>query len=338
MESLRNVSGGPWGGKMVDDRFMEFMINLFGPNVMNKFKRDEVTEYLEFIKDIELKKINGCKEDQHVLIYIPSLLVEIFEQINGFKFSNCKRLADFDVSLLRGNKIRIKPQTFLSFFENVTNQIVDYAKQLVCDYRCDAIIMAGGFSECKYLQERIKNSFKPTPVWIPEQCMLSVLKGAVIYGHMPDRINARYCAYTYGISINRPYIPDMHVGGSTIRHGQQLLCEDCFEKFFTKGEIVKVGAKRQKDVHSTHKGVRESVRERPKQITVYVSDQEDPELVKDATIHGVISIPPPKGGWPEVTDGKVEMEVGDVEMIVRFIDNDKHAIDATVDFYNTHLH
>lgn len=48
-----------------------------------------------------------------------------------------------------------------------------------------SIILVGGFSESRLLQEKLKENIKGKTFVIPNECGLSVLKGAVLYGHSP---------------------------------------------------------------------------------------------------------------------------------------------------------
>ena len=55
-----------------------------------------------------------------------------------------------------------------------------------------AIMMVGGFSEADVLQNAVQKAFSDIEVFIPVDGSLSVLKGAVIYGHNPDIVSSRF--------------------------------------------------------------------------------------------------------------------------------------------------
>jgi hypothetical protein len=51
--------------------------------------------------------------------------------------------------------------------------------------------MVGGFSECSLIQEAVQEAFPDKRIIIPEDAGMSVLKGAVLFGHRPDFIRSR---------------------------------------------------------------------------------------------------------------------------------------------------
>jgi molecular chaperone DnaK (HSP70) len=48
------------------------------------------------------------------------------------------------------------------------------------------ILMVGGFSECPLIQDAVQAAFPDKRIIIPEDAGMSVLKGAVLFGHRPD--------------------------------------------------------------------------------------------------------------------------------------------------------
>jgi hypothetical protein len=52
------------------------------------------------------------------------------------------------------------------------------------------ILMVGGFSECPLIQEAVQKAFRGKRIIIPEDAGMSVLKGAILFGHRPDYIRS----------------------------------------------------------------------------------------------------------------------------------------------------
>jgi molecular chaperone DnaK (HSP70) len=48
------------------------------------------------------------------------------------------------------------------------------------------IVTVGGLSECPMIQEAVYKTFRDNQIIIPVNADLSVLKGAVLFGHRPD--------------------------------------------------------------------------------------------------------------------------------------------------------
>ncbi|CAG2197920.1 unnamed protein product [Mytilus edulis] len=87
------------------------------------------------------------------------------------------------------------------------NAIIDSVKKLLTKPEMKGlktILMVGGFSESALLYEGIRSIFPTLNVFRPHEAVLSVVKGAVIFGHTPEIITERVCAKTYGIAGNIP--------------------------------------------------------------------------------------------------------------------------------------
>ncbi|XP_060083438.1 heat shock 70 kDa protein 12A-like [Ylistrum balloti] len=326
MASVFAVSGGPWGGAKVNAEYINFLIEIFGNEVIRRLKRHDIGGFLELISEFEVKKRNtdSIQQKRDITIRLPSELRKIYENFNESCFENAFTEHSNDVAL-RNDKMRIKFRKFESFFSNTISKIIEHLKSLIeeKDIHVPTILMVGGFSECRLVSDAITTAFPNHNVIIPMECDLSVLKGAVLYGHRPQSITARYCHYSIGISLNKPYDPTEHVGAVTFKSGKTTKCGKCFETLFRKGRIVEVGEKATIEVHSDH---RESDREMwkydVKECEIFTSNKTYPKFVTEAGCnrHAIVTIRPPDGGWPEVVDGKIEMEVGGTEVIVRYID------------------
>ncbi|XP_033751160.1 heat shock 70 kDa protein 12A-like [Pecten maximus] len=322
MRSTFTVSGGPWGGARVNAAFMSFLIETFGKEVIRRLKRKEPWDFLELIRDFEVKKRNTdiLKEGKDLSIRLPLGLHKLYKKINGKGFENSA-----DCVTLKKDKMHIKPFKFDSFFRETISNITEHLKSLLDGNKISVatILLVGGFSECKLVSDAIKEVFPRHHVVIPMESGLSVLKGAVLYGHRPESITARYCHYSIGISLNKLYDPEEHVGAATFKSGETVRCGSCFETFFRQGRIVEMGEKETTEVHSDHRASdREMWKYDVKEIEIYTSKKSNTKFVTEAGCnrHAIITIDPPEGGWPEIVDGKIEMEVGGTEVIVRYID------------------
>ena len=55
------------------------------------------------------------------------------------------------------------------------------------------IVMVGGFSECPMMQDAVYKAFPDNQIIIPVKAGLTVLKGAVLFGHRPDYNRSELC-------------------------------------------------------------------------------------------------------------------------------------------------
>ena len=53
--------------------------------------------------------------------------------------------------------------------------------------------MVGAFSDCPIIQDAVYKAFPDNQIIIPEDAGLSVLKGAVLFGHRPDYSRSELC-------------------------------------------------------------------------------------------------------------------------------------------------
>ncbi|OWF54173.1 heat shock 70 kDa protein 12A-like [Mizuhopecten yessoensis] len=327
MRSIFTVSGGPWGGSKVNAEFISFLIELFGNEVIRRLQKNDIEDYLELIREFEVKKRNTSKTQKGIdlSIRIPTALREKYEEFHQSDFKNAftkrSRASNEEKEdvTLKKDKMNIKPDKVKRFFSKTISNITEHLTAITeqSNASVSAILMVGGFSECKLVSDAIKEAFPDHHVIIPMECDLSVIKGAVLYGHRPESITARYCHYSIGISLNKLYDPNEHVGATTFKAGKTVKCGNCFETFFRKGRIVEVGEKEAVEVHSDHRGSdREKWKYDVKEIEIFTSNNAHTKFVTDAGCnrHAIVTIDPPEGGWSQITDGKIEMEVGGTEI------------------------
>ena len=113
------------------------------------------------------------------------------------------------------------------------------------------IVLVGGFSGCKIIQDNIKSFFPSYRVIVPEDAELAVLKGAVLFGYKPDYIVARIARYTYGVETRDDFNPDIHEPGRCVVKNGKKKCEHIFTLYIKTGSVVELGAKVTNKLHTT---------------------------------------------------------------------------------------
>jgi len=322
---------------------------------LEKFKSESLSDYLELMQDFEKKK-RGFDLQLELIIRLPSALKDAHRDVHSIDMSKSVSLSTLSTSVrFKKDKMAVQQDVFRDFFkepkpsrkqdilenpDEPIEAIVNHIRKLLKKPTCvgiSTLIMAGGFSESDLVIKTIRNEFPGLRVIVPMSPGLAVLKGAVIFGHSPDTIGARFCAQTYGICLNKEYDPQKHIGGKEFRDGSRHMCEECFEVLYKLGEVVDVGTTRAIPVHSSHHTHdRQAWRNDVKEVEIFTSISPNPTFVTDPGCkrHAVITIMPPGGKWPIIVDGKVEMEVGGTEIIVRYVDNKSPDVtsSATVNF------
>ena len=137
--------------------------------------------------------------------------------------------------------------------------------------------LVGGFAECPLVQVAMKKNFPNKRIIIPEEAGLSVLKGAVFFGHKPDYIASRVMRFSYETDVITLFDPDKHEQDRkyTCKFTDNIRCHGVF------GEIIK----QNKSVARGTKISRRFSTFRPNQSTIIVkvhaSNKEKPMYVDD---------------------------------------------------------
>ncbi|XP_060570711.1 heat shock 70 kDa protein 12B-like [Ruditapes philippinarum] len=86
LRELHKASGGAWGGTQVDKAYEEGLLaNIVGPEVVSKFKRQYMEDYIEFCHsfDGDKRHISPTKPDGKVTIRMIPSLSQLCEEMRG---------------------------------------------------------------------------------------------------------------------------------------------------------------------------------------------------------------------------------------------------------------
>ncbi|KAF0480253.1 hsp70 family protein [Gigaspora margarita] len=86
--------------------------------------------------------------------------------------------------------------------EKTCPALKQYVSSSARNDKCTVMFLVEGFSESKYLQQRIKQRFSECRVAIPPYLMASIAHGAVIYGLDMDAIKNCILKWTYGVAVH----------------------------------------------------------------------------------------------------------------------------------------
>ena len=92
---------------------------------------------------------------------------------------------------LKGDTMRVDADVMKSLFQKTIKNIVSLVKDVLRkpapkDIRF--LILVGGFAQCPLVLSVMKQTFPDKRIIRPEEAGLSVLKGAVLFGHKSDYI------------------------------------------------------------------------------------------------------------------------------------------------------
>ncbi|XP_052788705.1 heat shock 70 kDa protein 12A-like [Mya arenaria] len=240
LREIHRASGGDWGGTNVDNNFIGLLEEVYGSERMHELKTKFQDDYLELLREFEAKKLAFQPNHGKLSLKLPESL---------HKSANPGVTKYKDKMEVQPGKIRIEAKNFASlFFDDIITKIANHLKELFKQPKLrsvQTIILVGGFAECGYLQEEVKAEFREKQLIVPEDPGMSVLKGAVKFGHFPLIVTSRIMKYTYGIEIHRVFDEKKHKHIKPV-YNEKAKChfiENYFSVFVSVDEEMKTDAK-----------------------------------------------------------------------------------------------
>ncbi|KAJ8297603.1 hypothetical protein KUTeg_024134 [Tegillarca granosa] len=245
LRELHKANGGDWGGVKVDTCFLGVLGDIVGNEVMQSFNEKHKSDILDLLREFEVKKRTiKVNMDEKITFKVPIMLNETFKRMKKKEIKDeLESKTKYKGNLTWvGDKIRMSPGLAESLFQECSEKIKNHLKQLMKHPSVkdiSAIIMVGGFSECPIVKEAVKKSFPK--VIVPNEAGLSVLKGAVIFGHEPKAIKSRIMQHTYGVAVSKLFVEGVHDQNKKfVTSGGGVRCDRIFKKYVTEGETVDI--------------------------------------------------------------------------------------------------
>ncbi|XP_076112735.1 heat shock 70 kDa protein 12B-like [Mytilus galloprovincialis] len=321
LKELCKASGDACGGTSVDNAFSQTFVKILGGPVMRILQKEYTSSYMDLFREFEtLKRTIKNSTSGKVNFTVPYVVLDQICKENldeDFpKTVKASTLAD-KLSIL-GDKIRFDAEFMKSLYKPTIDNIITHVKDVLRKKESgdvDIFLLVGGFSESPMIQEAIRKAFPNTRVIVPEDSGISVLKGAVLFGHRPDFISSRIARYTYGVKIAEEFDPAKHDERKMIRMGNVAHCNDIFSSFMKADTSVLAGQKIIKGYATstpfqTQMGLR-----------VYCTSLEDPKYVDDdgCTLLGELDVTVPNPS-PSEHQLAVEFHFGNTELSVTAVE------------------
>ena len=253
IQELAPPQGCAKGGNSVNHLFEEMLWRLF--TITDQEQKDEIkTTYAAqwttlISKEFEKSKQSFDNTDKEFFIVMSPKLSQGIERITKKKmqvltddFKEYKVTWDEDE-----NALVLDFSTMCRLFEPVVFEIIAQIDQSLERHECHRIrtvLLAGGFGASYFLFEEVKSAFtskdinvvkSPTP-------LISVLKGAVLYGQKQDVIKSRKMPQSIGIKISQRYDKSIHDLSDVEAVEGQTLCRKVFHPFIKVNDNVEAGS------------------------------------------------------------------------------------------------
>ncbi|XP_062608874.1 heat shock 70 kDa protein 12A-like [Saccostrea cucullata] len=280
LRELYKASGGDWGGTKVDEEMEIFYEKVVGKEVMDKFKEEYPEDALELSREFETKKRSFSSTTDKVSFNLPESLLTVYEEYTEMSLSNDAIITSGleKYAKISEERIRINGDYFRTFYDNSISQIVGHLKEIFEDPNLNdvgLILLVGGYAESFILQDALVSSFPQKRLLVPKEAGLSVLKGAVIFGHNPSLITERKAKYTYGVKCRILFIDKIHREDYKIFDEGEMWCRNVFHRHVTIGDTLVVGKNQSAKTYTKSKYSR-SVK-----VEVYASLKKNPMYTTD---------------------------------------------------------
>lgn len=332
LKEITKASGGAWGGLHVNQRFYQFIEDLVGNKLMEKFREQHPVAQLDLEREIEQKKRNLTGDEHNrILINLPGELIELFEKTKG------KSLSAYAMSSgryrekleMKFEKLRMSLEVTMDMFKPAVDSILHHVDELVSDPVTEGlknIILVGGFSDCKIIQKALREKFKDFRVVIPQEAGLAVLQGAVLFAENPLIVSERVSSFTYGTRQLRYFMDGDPPEYRTEINGVPY-CKNVFNVLARSGQTFRVGQRVTTEVSPV------TPNQKVMPVNVYQSNNPDQVYVDDncreiGTM--IVDMPDTTGGLDRIVD--VSLAFGDTELHVTGRDqSSKEKVSVTID-------
>ncbi|KAF0520398.1 actin-like ATPase domain-containing protein [Gigaspora margarita] len=189
-------SGNFCGGTYVDKEFLKFLEGKVGKHAIKMLREKHyghlsymIQQFCERVKT----RFTGEKSDfRKYSLDIEKVCPSLKQYVSGSALDELEE-EDWEID--------IDFENVKDFFDPVVNKILLLISAQLNQSKCTVMFLVGGFSESKYLQQRIKQKFPGCKVAVPPYPMAAIARGAVEYGLDMDAVKNRVLKWTYGVEI-----------------------------------------------------------------------------------------------------------------------------------------
>ena len=246
LEEVFAATGGGWGGSLVDKEFEKLLIEITNKSVYEEFKTCHTDDWVELWRNFEIKKKSALPQmEKQTIMKIPTSFFQLFHKTTNKRVED--RIAESSYAgaiKVTLDKLIMESKVFQGLFTKSVNKTIRHLKNTFLGKGMEeitAILMVGGFSDSKILQDAVKTEFKPTAVICPVDAVTAVLKGAVLFGHDPKAIAARVLKFTYGYEAAVPFKEGVHPQSLKIDNEHGTQCANGFLVYAKSHDTIKCG-------------------------------------------------------------------------------------------------
>lgn len=314
LKEKHRATGNNCGGTSVDNRFLNLLEKICGKQMMGSLKKEYPLAFLDLERGFEAAKRNIDANKEKVTMTIPlSTLDRLCKKIHKKDLEELVESSDYSSEIqIVYDKMRVDINFMINLFQPSIDSVISLMKEVLSSKTTKGVthfLMVGGFSECNLMQNEIRKAFPGKRVIIPEGAGLSVLKGAVLFGHRPDYIKSRIMPRTYGVMTSLPFDPRKFDEKYRVVMDKEVRCDKIFSLIASVDDSVEAGTKVEKSYFTPFPY------QKKMDFKVYVSTEANPCYVDE---EGCKHLCTPTLEFPDICPDKrwvdVEFELGNTEI------------------------
>lgn len=307
LKTLEKTSDWKCGGTCVDICYEDTLTDVVGKDVMDAFCQNCTLEYVELLRNFEMKKTTKISKQQAwITMKMPEKLFSTYETTKNQDINEAIEKSKHNRNMkLEGKKLRITTTLFMEFFSSACERINQNITKLLNKTNVEGlntIVMVGGFSLSSILQNCIKSNFPSLRIILPHEGDLVVLKGAVLFGHNLSILSERIAKNSYGVA-------------SCFKKSDSKQNE--FEVYVRKGDVLSFNKVQSDGDYEANRD-----EENEMELRVYGSEEENlPKYVMDpgckylGTL--IVHLPKPITGERRVVN--VQMIFGETKLYIKAV-------------------
>lgn len=280
MKELCRANGSNCGGTSIDNAFIELIENVVGFPLFKMLKKTDPTSYLDLVREFEgMKRKIDIGSTGKVNMSIPySTMNSICQDVKCQPLETIIKKSSYsDQITIRSDKIRFDADLMKSVFNGTIKKITFLVQEMlsgISPLQVPFMLLVGGLAECKMIHASLKQAFPTKQIIVPEDPGISVLKGAVLFGHVPDFIACRVMRYSYGTDSYVDFDPDEHdIWRKEILEGKTL-CK-IFQQIIGQNTPALIDTRIEHDYKTM------GSYQRTMTINIYACEKEDPKYVDE---------------------------------------------------------
>ena len=337
LKELSKASGGAWGAVGVDREFEHLLVRIFGVDFVVSFKNTKPAGWVDLMIAFEAKKRTASPSKSTPLnISLPFSFIEHYQKLKGHSVEHAiKKFGNKDVKWSSQGMLRLSPAAMHALFEPVMRDITRHIADLLKKPDLESVkfmFLVGGFSESPLLQNEIRKAFSTQlRAIIPQDCGLTILKGAVLFGLDPTIVRVRRSALTYGVGVLNTFIPGKHPPDKRTKKDGVEWCTDVFDTFVIVDQSIALGEKVTRSYTPAKSYQTSTV------IGVYCSEKEHVRFTTDPGVKrcGELYLEMPDTSGGKNRELQATMLFGDTEIKVEATDlTSGITAKAVIDFLN----